>query len=193
MSRNVLFYSEYCFFSKDVLALITKKNMTALFLLVCVDAYRSQLPAFVQSVPTIFTHDHRVLEGQSTLDFIDMLRPSHGTGSSDCGAASLTHDPLGDDYCPMECAAWSDGYSFLEPGDNTGANGMGAFSAVMDNANIECVPENSNRKAQGKDPAMQQSEKGTPLSNYIASRDNDTKMLRSQQLGAGALGQQLHR
>lgn len=184
MSRNVLFYSEYCFFSKDVLALITKKNMTALFMIVCVDAYRDQLPAFVQSVPTIFTHDRRVLEGQSTLDFIDMLRPASASVNASSSASASTEN-TGEDYHPMECAAWSDGYSFLEPGDNSNAHGT--FSGLLEDTSIQCVPENNNRKAAGGDreQLMLQSQQGTPLAKYIANRDNDTQLLRSKQLGGG--------
>lgn len=177
-SRNVLFYSEYCFFSKDVLALITKKNMSAHFLLVCVDAYRNQLPAFVKSVPTILTHDRQVMEGATAHDFVDMMQPSCPSSGSDGN--------------PLECStssSWSETYSFLEPTENT--NESGVFSGIHEDMGIQCVPENNDRKGgggnnnggNGSGSGGGHREKPTPLSNYMANRDNDTQLLRAQQLG----------
>lgn len=173
MSKNVLFYSEYCFFSKDVMALLTRKNLSPVFTLICVDSYRNQLPAFVRSVPTIFTPDRRVLEGQAALDFVDQMHLSRRAPSD---ATTRTED------APMECSSaspWSESYSFLEPGDNLIENS--SFSGVTDNTRIQCLPETNDRKgASGGNKPV--SDRPSPLSNYMAGRDSDTELLRTQQL-----------
>lgn len=201
MSKNVLFYSEYCFFSKDVMALLTKKNLASVFTLICVDSHRNQLPVFVQSVPTIFTSDRRVLTGQTALDFVDMMHlnrrtPHNGQAQAQQARsqAQQVHPSMqarqvqDDEDAPMECisaSSWSEKFSFLEPGDNT--NETGTFSGVLDDTRIQCVPENSDRKGgSGGNKAV--SDRPTPLSNYMAGRDSDTELLRTQQLAGQGPG-----
>lgn len=185
-SRSVLFYSEYCTFSKEVLNLVTKKNASTLFLLVCVDSYRSQLPAFVRSVPTILTHDRRVLEGDSALAFVDMIQGVHPPGQLAQGKGRRSPQPQGTDADgPMESSmmtsAWSESYSFLEPSDNDRSE-LGAFSGLTDDNNIRCVPESNDRKGGGGSSARENVQAATPYSNYLANRDSDTEVLRSHQL-----------
>lgn len=213
MSKNVLFHSEYCFFSKDVMSLLTKKNLLPVFTLICVDSYRNQLPAFVRSVPTIFTLDRRVLEGQAALDFVDLMHQSrrmphfqatamqplahaHGHGLAQPQPHAQPHvltqaqpssQPFKDNDAPMECSSaspWSESYSFLEPSDNLMENG--SFSGVTDDTRIQCVPENSDRK--NASAGSMQAQQATPLSNYMACRDSDTEILRTQQLAGQGPG-----
>lgn len=175
MAPNILFYSDYCFFSKDVMSLITKKNLVQLFLMVCVDAYRDQLPAFVQSVPTIFTHDRRVLEGESAHNYVDLMQ------------ASISHLDDQKESVPTEYSgngsSWSEGYSYLEPNDQGSSRGMGmgTFVGVEDENRIRVVPEQNDDKGGG----YGKGQKPSQLSSYLTSRDNDTEVLRNHQLGKG--------
>lgn len=169
------------------MALITKKNVSALFLLVCVDSYRNQLPAFVNSVPTIFTVDRRVLEGGAAHDFVDALRPLQDMNATQKTApanASSPSQPHINDGIPTEtCSAessWSEGYSFLEPSEHS--TSLGAFSGVADNSRIQCIPDNTE-----DNPFASTQKKGaipSQLSSYMTTRDNDTECLRKKQLGS---------
>lgn len=201
MTRHVFFYSEFCQFSKDVMALITKKNVSTLFLPVCVDTYREMLPVFVHSVPTIFTHDKRVLEGQAAYDLIDNMQQARDSVA--CGAEGSG--------LPIECSthdlsgsSWSDGFAFLEPSPSQSmglSSGMSAFSGLNENTSIPLVPETSNGKddrngmgnGQGQGPGQGQGSGygGTSaLEAFTSKRDSETAVLRQNQLGSGPHQQQ---
>lgn len=221
MGRHVLFYSEFCFFSKDVMALITKKNVAASFLLVCVDTYRQMLPVFVHSVPTILTHDQRVLEGQAVLDLVDnMQSPAHGRARA--GSGTGLHGDVGADadlgaLGPggmaggpglIECSSrelagssWSDDFAFLEPDQgHATVSGMGAYSGILEDTNIPLVPEPNGGGEQrrgggtGQGQGQGHGQGGPPsaLETYTSQRDSDTAILRKSQLGGGD-HQQQHR
>ena len=55
MKKDILFYSNFCVFSKEVLALIQKLDVRNHFMLVCVEKFKDQLPPSINSVPTVMT------------------------------------------------------------------------------------------------------------------------------------------
>jgi hypothetical protein len=64
-SKNLLFFSRHCQYSSEAVTLVTQRGMREHFVFVDVDVNRSQLPACVTSVPTLITHDKRVLAGDN--------------------------------------------------------------------------------------------------------------------------------
>lgn len=169
MTGHVLFYSELCFFSKDIRALITKKNISALFTFVSVDTYRASLPVFVQSVPTIFTRDKQVLEGEAAFDMVDNIQPSRihhnggmqGGGGADRGT-STSRGAVGQGQCHgqgqvgsphtetgslIECSthdlsgsSWSDGFAFLEPDQGQSMGLVSGMSAFSSLSEDTSIP-----------------------------------------------------
>lgn len=53
MSKDLLFYSNYCDFCKEVINVLIKKNIRNRFLLVCVDTRKFDIPSFIDRVPSI--------------------------------------------------------------------------------------------------------------------------------------------
>lgn len=53
MSKDLLFYSNYCEFCKEVINVLIKKNIRNRFLLVCVDTRKFDIPSFIKHVPSI--------------------------------------------------------------------------------------------------------------------------------------------
>jgi hypothetical protein len=53
MSKDLLFYSNYCDFCKEVINVLIKKNVRTKFLLVCVDTRKFDIPSFIDRVPSI--------------------------------------------------------------------------------------------------------------------------------------------
>lgn len=174
--RNVLFFSEFCFFSKDAVALVTKKNVSASFLMVCVDSYRTMLPAFVRSVPTIFTHDRRVLEGELALQFVEAMSEVRDDSADAGGNTPVEHCPQG--------SSWSEGFSFLEPSEHP--TGMSAFSGLTEDSRIQCVPDDAGDPSAPSSASASGSrlKSSSPLAAYMSVRDSDTESLRKNQLGS---------
>lgn len=73
--QDILFHSNFCRFSKEVIDLMTKYNIRQNFVLVCVDNKNYQIPKFIDRVPSIlkisgevFTDDqlYKYLESKSS-------------------------------------------------------------------------------------------------------------------------------
>lgn len=73
--KDIVFYSNYCDFSKEILNLLVRKNIKDNFLFVCVDNNKYQLPNFVDRVPLLFTTSKHVLVDQSIMDYIEEVSP----------------------------------------------------------------------------------------------------------------------
>jgi hypothetical protein len=53
-AKDIIFYSNFCTFSKDVINRISKTPINDNMVYICVDDRNIKLPPFVQSVPTIY-------------------------------------------------------------------------------------------------------------------------------------------
>jgi hypothetical protein len=54
MGKNILFYSNYCKYSKQVIQQISSSNIKDNLIYVCVDDDNIKLPEFISAVPTIY-------------------------------------------------------------------------------------------------------------------------------------------
>ena len=54
MEKFLLFYSNYCHYSKTLLEEIKKKDIQEMFLLICVDTNMYTIPTFVDRVPMVY-------------------------------------------------------------------------------------------------------------------------------------------
>ena len=53
-AKDIIFYSNFCTFSKDVINRISKTPLNDNMVYICVDDRNINLPPFVQAVPTIY-------------------------------------------------------------------------------------------------------------------------------------------
>ena len=56
-NKDMLFYSNYCQFSKEILVEITKNNIRHNLLLICVDSGKYKIPHCITTVPSILSGD----------------------------------------------------------------------------------------------------------------------------------------
>ena len=54
MKKDILFYSNFCTYCKEILNSISQTPLNENMLFVCVDDENIQLPPFITSVPTIY-------------------------------------------------------------------------------------------------------------------------------------------
>jgi hypothetical protein len=100
MQKDILFYSQFCNFSKEVLDAITKHNLKDNFMFVCVDNKQLKLPVFVDRVPLIYTTGKKLLSDEHVMSYLksrvedDALEPYALVGGN--------------------TNAYSDNYSFLQ-------------------------------------------------------------------------------
>ena len=70
MTKNIIFYSNNCDYSKDILTRIDN-NLSHNFIKVCIDDERIEIPSFITAVPTIFlTEEKKILINDKILEWI---------------------------------------------------------------------------------------------------------------------------
>jgi hypothetical protein len=106
MQKDLLFYSNYCEFCKDVISTLTKHNIREDFRLVCVDDKKYNIPNFIDRVPSILRvpggevymeeHLHEYLELKyketNKMDEISPMTSQYGNSLYSTNFSSLTGD-----------------------------------------------------------------------------------------------------
>lgn len=160
VSKDILFFSNFCDYSKEILNLLIRKNMKQAFMTVCVDTNKYKLPDFIDRVPLIYTRNGEVLYDETIVQYIEAVAPKE------------------DDILPFslqEPNGYSDQFSFLENTMDTGNKGytmLGYEQRIM-------APADDENKDNGKsrfDASL--------LDQYMQERDNDIKQLKKN-MGPG--------
>ena len=69
--KDILFYSNFCEFSKNIINAITKHNLRSIFLFICVDEGKYQIPQFIDSVPTILKRNGEVFKDEQLMIYVE--------------------------------------------------------------------------------------------------------------------------
>jgi hypothetical protein len=158
LPKHVLFYSNFCPYSKEAIGILVKKNLRDRFLLVCLETAPRPLPPFVDCVPVLAVANTRpqlvLKDGDRIAAFLDTLDASGNASGSGGGGA------------PQELAAvdwfsykigYSDGFSYLDGDNAVGAHGGAGFlyAGIQDGMGqrIETPPESggsSDKKGGGR-------------------------------------------
>ena len=71
MSKDIIFYSNFCNYSKEILTQISKTTLNDKMTYICVDDRNITLPPFVQAVPTIYLiNDQKVIVDEAIVPWI---------------------------------------------------------------------------------------------------------------------------
>ena len=110
MNKDMLFYSNYCQYCKDIINIITKRNLREYFICVCIDTNKYKIPPCVTHVPTIITRNKEVISDVQVNLYIDRL-------------ANYNANPV-EDIAPLDSIAggYSSSYTLLSQNgyDNEG-------------------------------------------------------------------------
>lgn len=152
--KDILFYSNFCEYSNDVLNTIIRKNVTPEFMLVCIDSNKYSLPSFVDRVPLIFTKEGRVLMDDDIIRYLDELYPS-----------------VTEEIMPFSLSAhdYTNPFSFLDGEDVSLAKGY----TMLDQENkIMMRPEMTSGKGQDEESKKSKFDSAV-LDKFVAARDSD--------------------
>lgn len=70
MQKDILFYSNSCGFSKEILHIIATHHLKDRFMLVSVDNRNLKLPPFVDRVPLLYTHSKILIADENLLNYV---------------------------------------------------------------------------------------------------------------------------
>lgn len=82
MQKDILFYSHFCNFSKEVLSMMHKMNVKNDFLLVCVEKFSKNIPKNITCVPTILTRTGQLLVEDDIQGYVQIVASHKKSGGS---------------------------------------------------------------------------------------------------------------
>ena len=153
MSRNnVLFYSNHCPFSAEVVGLITKRDLKDQFVFVNIDSHanRSRIPREIDRVPALWIRDlSKVLFEDQITDYIGY--------------------PEEDMILPVEqpTSAYSENFSFLEEDSSIETTASKGFALFGQEQHIHTPDDDSGGGKAGK------ADNGGMLDRYMSQRAKD--------------------
>ena len=189
MEKHILFYSNFCEFSKEVIRDVTKKDLRSRFVFICIDDNRHKLPDIVDRVPTIVSNSHTVFIEDDIPKFLMMLRqidhnqvkpqqnqssnmgqgqPQQGQqGQQEQGISPYSHLDMSNKI--------SDNFSYIENENGNGVNNgfsEHTFASLNDDHRINYTEEATSSGSK-LDSGM--------LEKYMAQRDLEFSNVRKNQ------------
>ena len=97
MSKDIIFYSDYCDYSKQTIQLINKYKLSESLIMVCVDDTNIKIPPFLEVVPTIYLQQSKsIIIDDSITEYIEKRKPQElsaniGDWDSSFGSNGMTN------------------------------------------------------------------------------------------------------
>ena len=86
-AKDIIFYSNFCTFSKDVINRISKTPLNDNMVYICVDDRNIKLPPFVQAVPTIYlTREKKIIVDDNINTWIQSKTQTATISNEEIGA-----------------------------------------------------------------------------------------------------------
>lgn len=136
MNKDILFFSNFCDYSKKCYSKAREYKLFEKMIEVCVDEEQIQLPPFLEKVPTIYLAENQsILVDDKVLEYIESKNPS-----ADSLEGFGTLQP-----------ANMDSFSFLEGGDELDGGGNSSFASISHDFSAKQFDENSVKRRSFED------------------------------------------
>lgn len=153
VQKDILFYSNLCDFSKEVLTTLVKYQLKETFMLVCVDNKNLTLPSFVDRVPLIYSTSKKLFADDHLMSYIKSK------------ISSSTLQPYS--LVGMNTGSLSESFSFLDSGDEFGETSARNYNFLGEDQKIYAPDDSSDNNTEGS----------KKLEAYMASRDTDIQKI----------------
>lgn len=153
MQKDILFYSNLCDFSKEVLGAISKYQLKDKFMLVSVDNRNLKLPHFVDRVPLVYTVSKKLFADENLMNYIQSK------------VESSTLQPFS--LIGTNTGAYSENFSFLEANDGFTEDCARNYNYLGMEQKIYAPEENDEVK----------DDKSKKLEAFMANRANDIQKI----------------
>lgn len=120
-ARDVIFYSTYCQFSRDIVNYIVKKNLKSMFVFIPVETNRDRIPAYIDRVPAlVMVSSKRVLFEDDISAYLNEIVEATAPANTDLEPALTSY---GDNFALLDENVGSLGAVSGGPGGNFGVYG----------------------------------------------------------------------
>lgn len=161
-NKDILFYSNFCDFSKDTITLITKKNLRGSILMVCIDSGKYKIPSCVDRVPSLLTASRDTLYVEDELTKYIENRASQLNPKATESIQTFSWE--GNNY--------SESFSFVNDDMNGNMTNKG-FTFIEEEvpANVNTFKEDDGKPRQSKFDISR-------YDSYISSRNKDEEHIK---------------
>ena len=176
LTKHILFYSNFCSFSRETLDFVNKRDLRGAFNLMCVDnpAVSSKLPSFVDRVPLVVAPDRKCYADAELSDLLD--RMANGGGSGDVQAFF------------GQATSYSDGFAFIKDESVSAAAGDDDEGGMLPTHYVRfgaddqlTIPTPSDEQYGSRCSSNGGSGKGQQLENIMSQREADLMSIQRQQ------------
>lgn len=150
VKRDIVFYSNHCNFSRQILQIINEHHLKERFLMVCIDNRNLKLPPFVDRVPLVYTTQQKLYADENLLDYIKSYIQS----------SSLQPYAL----VGTNTSSYTDNYSFLSDAEAELGDSSRNFNILGFEQPIYA-------------PKEDEGQKNNSLEKYMAERDADIQKI----------------
>ena len=191
LSKDLLFYSNYCLHSNNLINTISKTSIHNEILYICIDEKKVKVPSFITRVPTIYlTKEKKILveddidrwfeqknrqnqQEQERQKQMQQVSQQQGGNPRQVSNQQQQQNPNQDEgilaYHGNEMgSSMSNNYSFLEENDNSSLNHNFEFLDASNSSRIN-TPKEFNKNNSG-----QKSQLDTDFDKLMASRNNES-------------------
>jgi hypothetical protein len=169
MEKFVLFYSNYCGFSKQVVSEINKKNIRSMFVFICVDQNKYSLPDFVTHVPIIVSPSPKSRKIYAEDEIMVLLESMY--------AKIRDSDDIQPFLTGFGCkASFGDPFSFIDGDDSAMDAAIPKKFGVLETDNdfhINAPDEGAQKKSRFNEDVFE---------TFKAQRDMDEQILKPQRI-----------
>ena len=125
--KNILFYSNNCNYSKEVIKKISESPLKDNLIYVCVDDQNIKLPDFLTAVPTIYlVQNKKILMDEEIINWIQQQNISKQENNSELQAYfGECNNSFGNNFCSIdnsERKPYISNFTFLDGDNNSNVN-----------------------------------------------------------------------
>lgn len=150
VKRDIVFYSNHCNFSRQVLQIINEQHLKERFLVVCIDNKNLKLPPFVDRVPLVYTTQKKLYADENLMNYIKSYIQSN------------TLQPYA--LVGTNTSSYTDNYSFLSESEAQLGDSSRNFNILGFEQPIYA-------------PKEDEGQKNNSLEKYMAERDADIQKI----------------
>jgi len=172
MNKDMFFYSNFCQQCKEVISLITKKNLRDFFVFVSVDK-NFNLPQCITHVPTIITRNKDLLIDDNVILYINKITNSKITTNEDISPYSISAGGYSSSFTMLT----ENGYDTEGAMSKPETNNFSLLIGGGEGTEIYTPKDDSGTSAKGAKPSKFDD---SMYERYLNSRSSDDDAIKKQ-------------